>query len=175
MSTTVTQKTQTNHVRCETKIPDIRWNFANNSLTYPEQDGLKNAVDQDAISNFSLTRDHFSASCKKSIKCDVMGCGKQHLPLLHGWERVFPSNQGKIIGKKSVKWLFVSRPVLIALVPMIVKSKDTKVETSGVPWPGYWGNVNYAGFKMGLSGKKMGLSGTKKRPSLCYVFKHLQR
>jgi hypothetical protein len=100
-----------------------------------------------------LGRLHYSANCKKSTKCTVTDCDQWHHPLLHGSGRVFPRRQGNLMGKPDR--LYISRPVLIALVPMLIRVKGRTFHTLGLLDPG-----SEATLILESLASKIGLSGT---------------
>lgn len=65
----------------------------------------------------------------KTTKCTVTDC-EWHHPLLHRSGRVFPRRQGNLSGKSDR--LYISRPVLIALVPILIRVKGRTFPTLGL-------------------------------------------
>nr|CAH0113061.1 unnamed protein product [Daphnia galeata] len=88
-----------------------------------------------------LGQDHFSLSCKKETTCLTEECGKRHHTLLHGAEMVAkrsPGEQGTnrfniFVG--SFLWS-ASKSVLLAIVPIVVKSNGKECFTFALLDPG---------------------------------------
>lgn len=87
-----------------------------------------------------LTQGHYGRNCSRTdVKCK--DCGKAHNTLLHGADRQFPS--AKSPGNESLTVLTIRapnpnhiRPVLLAILPVTVKSNESVAETFVVLDPG---------------------------------------
>nr|CAH0099268.1 unnamed protein product [Daphnia galeata] len=87
-----------------------------------------------------LTQGHYGRNCSRTdVKCK--DCGKAHNTLLHGADRQFPS--AKSPGNESLTVLTIRapnqnhiHPVLLAMLPVTVKSNESVAKTFAVLDPG---------------------------------------